>query len=187
MKNAVRRIRNDGESEILRKLSDRLDNEKQPAPIQLKEVTVQDGTEWTNLDTNVGIIVVDSQCCNEVELDVLDMGHFVNLREWRVGDKCFEKVEKLKLIGMKNLERVVVGRNSFTKAKCDRNRHFYLKDCGQLKELKIGTGSFNDFYVCEIANVPSLEMIEMGTMDDDEDTFCCGSGLELKSDGNGRK
>ena len=81
----------------------------------------------------------------------------------------------------------MVGENSFTKAKCDRNRHFYLKNCERLRKLKIGSGSFNDYFVCEIDNTPSLEVIEMGQLNDDRSTFSCGSQLELKSGYDGMK
>ena len=102
-----------------------------------------------------------------------------------MGDACFNNTEELKLIGLHALERVVIGKNSFTKRKekwgNDPNRDFYLKDCEQLKELKIGCNSFSDFKVCEIANVPSLEVIEMGKLNEESSNFSYAS-LELKSD-----
>ena len=61
------------------------------------------------------------------------------------------------------------------------NRHFYLKNCERLRELKIGRYSFSDYSVCEIENVPSLEVIEMGELNEESNNFCCAS-LELKSD-----
>ena len=107
-----------------------------------------------------------------------------------MGDACFNNTEELKLIGLHALERVVIGKNSFTKRKekwgNDPNRDFYLKDCEQLKELKIGCKSFSDFTVCEIENVPSLEVIEIGTYGEWSFNFEYAS-LELKSDGDEMK
>ena len=138
-----------------------------------------------NANCYVGVIVVASNCCNDGELTVLDLSRFVNLRELKVGDDCFKNVNEVKLIGMSQLERVVIGMNSFTKNKdwygYDPNRHFYLKNCERLKELKIGRYSFSDYSVCEIENVPSLEVIEMGELNKDSFNFCYAS-LELKSD-----
>ena len=45
----------------------------------------------------------------------------------------------------------------------------------------MGRYSFSDYSVCEIENVPSLEVIEMGELNSDSDNFCYSS-LELKSD-----
>ena len=138
----------------------------------------------------VGVIAVASNCCNDSELSVLDLSRFVNLRELKVGDDCFENVNEVKLIGLKELERVVIGKNSFTKEKNnagnDPNRHFYLKNCESLRELKMGHHSFSDYTVCEIENVPSLEVIEMGELNEKSNNFWFAS-LVLKSDSDGIK
>ena len=88
-------------------------------------------------------------------------------------------------IGLNQLESVVIGQNSFTKKKNnygnDPNRHFYLKNCERVRELIIGYWSFSDYSVCEIENVPSLEVIEMGDLNRRSYIFYYAS-LELKSD-----
>ena len=105
----------------------------------------------------------------------------------QAGDSCFQNVDELKLIGLRQLERVLIGKNSFTKEKNDwprssnPNRHFYLKNCERLRELKMGRDSFSDYSVCEIENVPSLEVIEMGVLNGWSYNFSYAS-LELKSD-----
>ena len=99
-------------------------------------------------------------------------------------DYCFRKTEELRLIGLKELERVVIGKKSFRKCNnfdYDASRHFYLKNCERLRELKIGCFSFSDYSVCEIENVPSLEVIEMGGWKYRSYSFYYAS-LELKSD-----
>lgn len=71
------------------------------------------------------------------------------------------------LIGLKELESVVIGDRCFTKHKnssdsdSDPNRHFYLKDCEKVKELRIGCNSFFEYRVCEIESVNRLEAIDM--------------------------
>ena len=45
----------------------------------------------------------------------------------------------------------------------------------------MGCFSFSDYSVCEIENVPSLEVIEMGELNIDSSNFFDAS-LELKSD-----
>ena len=50
-----------------------------------------------------------------------------------------------------------------------------------MRELNIGYCSFSDYTVCEIENVPSLEVIEMGELNEYSYNFRYAS-LELKSD-----
>ena len=127
--------------------------------------------------------VIDG-CCNEEGLKELDLSGFVNLRELKVGNECFENVNEVKLIGLSELESVEIGMNSFTKFKStslitsDPNRHFYLKNCPKLKSLKIGRYSFSDYTVCEIENVNALEVIEMGELNEASFNFHSAS-LEL--------
>ena len=68
----------------------------------------------------------------------------------------------------------------------DVNREFYLKDCEKLRELRIGSQSFMDYSVCEIESVDSLEVIEMGRLNDRSSFFHYAS-LELKSCSNETK
>ena len=158
---------------------------KEEMDVRKKPVTISSVYDLENVSAGVGVLVVDSGCCNDSGLKVLDFSRFRNLREVRVGDECFEKVDEVKLSGLSKLESVVIGENSFTREKndCgnDPNRHFYLKNCERLKELKMGRYSFNDYSVCEIENVPSLEVIEMGELN----RYCAifkYASLELKSD-----
>ena len=133
----------------------------------------------------IGVIVIPSNCCNDSELQTLDLGLFVNLRELNVGDECFENVNEMKLIDSPKLERVVIGKNCFTKEKNDwgndPNRHFYLKNCERVRELKMSRYSFSDYSVCEIENLPSMRVIEMGKLNEWRRVFKYAS-LELKSD-----
>ena len=140
--------------------------------------------DWNRINKYVGVIEVSDGCCNGEGLKELDLSGFVNLRELKIGDDCFEKVEEVKLIGLSELESVEIGRCSFTLptnvVDNDPNRHFYLKDCPKLKSLKMGHHSFMDYTVIEIENVDALEVIEMGDLDELSDNFYFAS-LELKS------
>ena len=164
---------------------------KEEMDVRKKPVTVSSVDDLEYLGEGVGVLVVDSGCCNDSGLRELDFSRFSNLREVRVGNECFNDVKKVKLSGLSKLERVVIGENSFTKVKddwpsYDPNRHFYLKNCERLRELKIGRFSFSDYSVCEIENVPSLEVIEMGELKKGSVNFRYAS-LELKSRCDGMK
>ena len=130
-------------------------------------------------------LIISDGCCNGRECKVFDISFFIKLRRLIIGNGCFKKVETVRLIGLSQLERVVVGDCCFKKDyHClyyDRHCCFYLKNCPQLKELKMGCYSFSDYSVCEIENVPSLEVIEMGRLNYYSYNFFYAS-LELKSD-----
>ena len=134
-------------------------------------------------------LVVPSNRCNSRKIKVLDFRAFPQLKSIEISDRCFEYVNKVKLIGLNQLERVVIGMNSFKKASYFwprlfyLNRRFYLKNCERLRELKIDCYSFSDYSVCEIENVPSLEVIVIG----DFSFIFWFASLELKSDCEGMK
>ena len=148
-------------------------------------VEIHNWNEWEGVNKRVAELVIPPNCCNEAEWSVFDVSGLKWLKSIEIGDECFENVNEVKLIGLNELERVVIGKNSFTKEKNnygnDPNRHFYLKNCERLRELKIGRDSFSDYSVCEIENLPSLEVIEMREMNEWSRNFCYAS-LELKSD-----
>ena len=131
------------------------------------------------------VMIVDHNACNDKCYYQLDLSSLTNLKVFEVGDYSFAFVDEVKLIGMNQLERVVIGKKSFTKQKSwpgnDPSRHFYLKNCERLRELKIGRYSFNEYSVCEIENVPSLEVVDIGELNEVSYNFSYAS-LELKSD-----
>ena len=139
------------------------------------------------LHNHIEELIVEDKCCNGREWTSFDFSLLFNLRELQVGDECFENVNEVKLIGLERVERVVIGKECFTKYSdyvheyYDPKRHFYLKNCERMRELKMGCWSFSDYVVCEIENMPSLEVIEMGELDEENHTFFYAS-LELKSD-----
>ena len=145
--------------------------------------------ELNALDSTIETIIVDNNGCNDRSFTVLNLTRFVNLRVFEVGDYSFSYVNEVHMIGLPELERVVIGENCFTKEKfsyineydfeVDVNRHFYLKDCDKLRELRIGSRSFMDYSVCEIENVDSLEVIEMGRLNEMSSFYF--ASLELKS------
>ena len=129
-------------------------------------------------------LVIGGYACPFENVTVFDLSVYPKLETLRIGDSCFGNVNKLKLIGLSELESVEIGKSSFTKHKnsyaYDSNRHFYLKNCPKLKSLKMGRFSFSDYSVIEIENVDALEVIEMGDLNKGSSNFFYAS-LELKS------
>ena len=138
--------------------------------------------ELNALDATVESIIVDG--CNDPSFTVLNLTRFVDLKVFEVNDHSFAFVTEVYLIGLPELERVVIGVNSFTRSKnawhLEPNHNFYLKDCPQLRELKIGQYSFNEYTKVEIENMNSLEVIEIGDIGGYSYNFWEAS-VELKS------
>ena len=111
--------------------------------------------------------------------DELNLNGLSKLKSIRIGDNNFKDGGGLNLNGLKKLESVVIGKNCFHDKGGDR--HFNLKDCPKVRELKIGRGSFYKSTNCVIESVPSLEVIEMDGSSF-KATYLTLSGLsELKS------
>ena len=168
-----------------------------PSLVSNPNATVHSIEELNALDSTVETIIVDNNSCNDRSFTVLNLTRFVNLKVFEVGDYSFSYVNEVHMIGLPELERVLIGENCFTKEKynyinddvykvVNSNRHFYLKDCEKLRELRIGSQSFMDYSVCEIESVDSLEVIEMGRLNDRSSFFHYAS-LELKSCSNETK
>ena len=137
--------------------------------------------EWDRMDRTIEIMSVSDNNYNEEELKELDLSGFVSLRKIKVGDECFEKVKKVIICGLRELESVEIGNKSFRRDSDIRGGSFCLKNCPKLKSLKMGLCSFEDYTVCEIENVDALEVIEMGKLSDWSGNFWHASTLEMKS------
>ena len=102
-----------------------------------------------------------------------------------MGNECFLYVQEMKLVGLKKLESVTVGDDCFNSKLFDmypdHRCHFHLKNCERIKELKIGCDSFAYYSTIDIECVDSLEVIEIGGMNEIDGCFIYSS-LELKSD-----
>ena len=118
--------------------------------------------EFKAMDRSVEVLIVDSNACNGPSFTHLDVSSFKGLRVFKVGDNSFAYVEELNLVELEKLERVVIGVNCFSKE--NSLGHFSLKNCRQVKELKMGCFSFCGYSACEIENDDSLEVIEMGEL-----------------------
>ena len=129
-------------------------------------VNVHTRDELMSLSSSIMQLTVDCDCCNEEDLNILNICQWPLLSVIEIGSYSFKHVDVVELNGLSRLGRVVIGRNSFSKQKSGIGHyptgHFSLKDCERVRELKIGRYSFNDYGVCVIENDASLEGIEMG-------------------------
>ena len=112
------------------------------------------------LHNRVEVLIVKDNSCNGTEWKVLDFSFMPRLRKLEIGDNCFEKVEKVKLNGLNELERVEIGNRSLRQEDM-HDSSFEMKDCEKVKELIIGKKSFNIFGKFSLENTPSMERIIM--------------------------
>ena len=114
----------------------------------------------------------------------LDLSRFVNVKEIRIDGYSFQSVEEVKVIGLNALERVEIGKKCFMKDSkwpgLNAKGKFYLKDCKKLKKVIIGAYSFREYSICEIQNLPAVEVIALSAVNDWSESFMSAS-LELKS------
>ena len=149
-----------------------------------KQVKVNE--EYPLLHSCIEELIVGYKSGNGYEWSVLNLSFMSNLRVFRVSDKSFKNVEEVRLIGLNQLEEMSVGENSFTSGwgrdpEYNPKRRFYLKNCKTLAYLVIGCYSFSDYSVCEIENMPYLQVIGMGEDEEECYSFYYAS-LKLKSD-----
>ena len=146
-------------------------------------VTITDGNGL--FYNHLEVLIVSDGCCNGNEWKAFDFSLLPCLRELQVGNHCFRCVEEVRMVGMNALEKVVIGDICFSSrgdwADNSANNRFFLKDCERLRELKIGSNSFNDYSVCEIEDLPLLEVIAVGELNEEAYNFYYAS-LELKGD-----
>ena len=124
-----------------------------------KRVVMSD--EQVVLHNRIEELVVSDGCCNGGEWEDLDLSLITRLRSLRVGDDCFESAHVVTLIGLEQLRSVVIGANCFL-GHGDSGSRFCVKDCPQLKILKMGFKAFYTYTACEIESADALEVIEMG-------------------------
>ena len=67
------------------------------------------------LHNHIEELIVENNSYNGPEWTALDLSFLSHLRMLEVGDECLKYVDEVKLIGLSKLERVVIGRNCFTK------------------------------------------------------------------------
>ena len=121
--------------------------------------------------------VVGNGHYNEASRTQLKLGRLPRLKRIVIGKSCFGKVRVFELVGLNELESVVVGQDSFMISGNERNDGSYrIVNCPKLKSIQIGDYSFYDYHSFELNNLPSLQSIEMG-----EDSFFYTPSLSLTS------
>ena len=144
-------------------------------PAHNPNATVADIDGWVSLDSNVTHVVIDHYV-SEPDFAEVDLSRLSQLKTLEIGNHCFTRVKDWTVVGLRELECVVIGTYCATQA----SGRFCVKNCPSLNELKIGRFSFEDYSVCVIENVDALEAMAIGDVNDWSNNFFFAS-LELKS------
>ena len=115
---------------------------------------------------------------NELNLNELNLNRFVNLKSIEIGNDCFGSIQRFQIEGLNRLQRLKIGKNSFTQfknndfkndwdgsiSKCrNESKSFHILNCESLKMIEIGRCSFADFGgEFELRNLDNLESIKIG-------------------------
>ena len=137
--------------------------------------------------SDVTEISIPDNMCNGKGITEMDFSKYTHVEKISIGTSSFKNVKVVRMVGMKKLEYVVIGKLSFDNITenypetRNPNAHFTLKDCPKMKGLTAGPWVFSDYTLCDIENTPSLEVIELGDY-----AFYWGS-VELKSVADGEE
>lgn len=147
---------------------------------------MRDSSELTTLSPTITHLIVDCCCCNDSTLKTLCFSDWTQLKVIEIGAHSMKSVRVVKLVGLNALEKVIVGMHCFTCRKSEDRQSkcsFTLRDCEKLTELRVGRESFGNYSVFDVSNLPSLEVIEMGSIEYRSSNFYFAS-LELRSELN---
>lgn len=139
------------------------------------DATVRTIDELMSLDSSVTEIIIDNGV-GDWNFTVLDLSRFTRLRTLEIGNNSLCYVTTVNIIGLSELERVTIGKNSFVW----ENGSFRLKNCPKLMRLWISYGSFGGYLMCEIEDTPAMASIRMGVWERSSFNFRNAFSLELK-------
>ena len=140
-----------------------------------REVTISSYEQ--SLYNRVEVLTIDTHSNEGEAWTTLDLSPMVHLRKLDVKDKSLLRVKEVKLVGLHQLEEATIASYCLSAME----GRFYLKHCEKIKSLFVGPGSFLDYSMCEIEDVPSLEELVLGDTMSDYTSFYFAS-LVLRSD-----
>ena len=156
--------------------------------------------ELQAFDTTVTSIIIPNWSCNDIDYTIFDFSRFNIVESIEIGDYCFKSVQTFKIDGLNRLKTIKIGKNSFTQVKqeewnmiktydervkkCKQSKSFHILNCESLESIQIGEWSFSDYGgEFELKNLPQLQSIQIGTIEDNSFNFCYSSfvirGIEL--------
>ena len=103
---------------------------------------------------------IDVKKCEDYQNEVLDLSRFSALETLTIGDGCFNYVSKVSVVGLKKLNSVAIGANSFQNESNDSE--LVVSDCPELVSLSVGSESFKGFKEMKLSGLDGLKRVVMG-------------------------
>ena len=136
---------------------------------------------WNSVEINTAI---EELCYNNVSVrgEPLCYSFLYSLRLIVIGDDCFATTPSVTFARLPRVERLLIGRHCFSVEDEQDSSVFSVMNCPMLRELSVGSCSFQHYSMCSIKNLPSLETIALGTdcANASQSSFL-HSSIELKS------
>lgn len=165
----------EGMSESIRSILNKNESEESSDDMENNDITEtftvkNDEGLMEILNSNIcveNLIIVSTVCS---DLNILDFSQLKWLKVINIGDECFKNVNTFTISGLKRLQSLKIGNNSFTKNKNWYGEYikntFSLVNCFSLQSIEIGEYSFSDYAgLFELKNLPALQMIQIGKID----------------------
>ena len=119
--------------------------------------------DLSKLMENSNTIIVPNGYFNDDIITSFNITNNRSLKRIEIGENCYGKVRVFDLNGLSELERVLIGGNSFRISSSERTDGSYrIVNCPKLKSIQIGDESFRDYNSFELSNLNSLQSIDMG-------------------------
>ena len=134
--------------------------------------------EVLKIDAKGEPLVIDSGSFNSITSYTFSK----NIETLEIANNCFVNLFAFHIDGLRKLERIHIGMNSFTRVKSDdhwdwkkvndSSRSFRILNCPRLKSIVIGEFSFSDYAKdFELTNLPELEVLKLGVLDKDSSNY----------------
>ena len=141
-----------------------------------------------SINSSASSIILPNWTCNDYYYTIFDFSYeiFTWLEFRRVLFRSL--VLTFQIDGLNRLNRLKIGKNSFTQAKNDLGLHpwksFHILNCESLESIQIGQYSFSDYSgEFELKNLTQLQSIQMAMTGGNSYNFYSGSfeigGIEL--------
>ena len=106
----------------------------------------------------------------------MDLSDYTELKKLTVGNNCFAKLGSVEIsITNTFLESITIGMNSFMGGNSNPDNVLRIDGHKSLMELRIGRYSFSNYSLCDITWMETLEVLEIGNVNEDSFNFQYGS------------
>lgn len=180
MKDSIEGIKDKGNSTVLLQLAEKIRNsnptseevvEEQGIPLVYEDSFMNDSTVNTNVlvvkesedmyyaDSTTQKIQMNAGMSNQEEIEPWELGVCTSLIELFIGSDCLAYLKELKLVGLENLEKVMIGSRSFTMAE----GRLEVSNCPKLKKLIIDTESCLLWKSFELKNCEAIGEVNINS------------------------